>query len=93
MLNTHPLLPKIPVFGVLHTFPKITQDLHLSLVLSDLEFTKIFYSEHPSLFIFSDLFLDKTPQKLYFDDLFAFLLHNMFRPSGPDHVLIITGRF
>ena len=54
MLNAHPLLPKIPVFRVLHTFPKITQDLHLSLVLSDLECIIIFYSE---IFILKPAFL------------------------------------
>ena len=38
-------------------------------------------------------FLRQTLKNLQFDNLFYLLLHNMFRPSGPDHVLINTGHF
>ena len=45
------------------------------------------------LCLFSLTFSQTNPKNLQFDNLFYFLLHNMFQPSGPDHVLVTTGRF
>ena len=52
----------------------------------------LFKFKHSSLFIFPDLFLDKLPN-IQFYHLFGSLLHNMFRSSDPDHVLINTDQF
>ena len=45
-----------------------------------------------SLFISPDFFLDKLPH-IQFDHLFGSLLHNMFRSSDLDHVLINADQF
>ena len=45
------------------------------------------------LFYFPWPFLRQNLPNSQFDNLFRSLLHNMFRPSGPDHVLINTEQF
>ena len=48
-----------------------------------------FLDKHSDYFLFSDLSLRQIPT-IWTQYLFFFSLHNMFRPSGPDHVLALT---